>query len=171
MITSQNETFQARPPDKSKVSVKNCNSEEKYNNMEIEGKIIMDLGETGGISKAGNSWKKHEWVLETMGQYPRKVKFHLFGDRADTIRFDLMKTYKIQVDVESREFNGRWYTDLNCYQAQEVGEMAPGEPAPGYGMNPGYAAPQATPGFAPQQPAGPAPFSPAENDSSDDLPF
>lgn len=129
--------------------------------MEIEGKIILDLGETGGISKAGNNWKKHEWVLETLGQYPRKVKFHVFGDRADNIRFELMKNYKIQVDVESREFNGRWYTDLNCYNAQEVGENAQQV----YGNAPGYVDPAAT------QQAAPAPFAALDHDESDDLPF
>ena len=53
--------------------------------MEIEGKIILDLGMQSGVSKAGNQWKKKEYVLETFGQYPRKVKFTVFGDRVDTI--------------------------------------------------------------------------------------
>lgn len=43
--------------------------------MEITGKIIIDLQEQSGVSKAGNNWKKHEYVLETQETYPRKVKF------------------------------------------------------------------------------------------------
>lgn len=39
--------------------------------MEIEGKIIRDLPLQEGVSRAGNPWKKKEWVLETFGQYPR----------------------------------------------------------------------------------------------------
>lgn len=88
--------------------------------MEIEGMIIRDLGETGGVSKAGNQWKKHEWVLETTSNFPRKVKFHVFGDRADTIKFELGKSYVLSVDIESREFNERWYTDVSVYAARQV---------------------------------------------------
>ena len=40
--------------------------------MEITGKIIQVLPEVGGISKAGNEWKKQEYVLETHDQYPKK---------------------------------------------------------------------------------------------------
>lgn len=89
--------------------------------MEIEGKIILDLPEEGGTSKAGNLWRKKSWVLETFGQYPRKVKFDLFGDRIDQVRLEAGKSYKVSVDAESHEFNGRWYTDLRAYAAQEMG--------------------------------------------------
>ena len=41
--------------------------------MEITGKIIQVLPEVGGVSKAGNEWKKQEYVLETHDQYPKKV--------------------------------------------------------------------------------------------------
>ena len=60
-------------------------------------------------------------MLETFGQYPRKVKFDLFGDRIDQVRLEAGKSYKVSVDAESREFNGRWYTDLRAYAAQEMG--------------------------------------------------
>ena len=51
--------------------------------MEITGKIIVALPEQPGVSKAGNQWKKREYVLETLENYPKKVHFDLFGDRAD----------------------------------------------------------------------------------------
>ena len=88
--------------------------------MEIEGRIIQDLGIQSGTSKAGNPWKKRELVLETFGSYPRKVKFHIFGDRVDTIRLEQGRDYILSFDLESREFNGRWYTDVNVYQARET---------------------------------------------------
>ena len=48
--------------------------------MEIKGTIIAALPETSGVSKAGNQWKKKEYVLEnTDSQYPRKVAFTCFG--------------------------------------------------------------------------------------------
>lgn len=90
--------------------------------MEIKGKIILDLPMQEGISKAGNAWKKKEWVMETIDTpYPRKVKFHLFGDRADNVHLELGKSYTLQCEVESREFNGRWYTDVAGLSATEIG--------------------------------------------------
>lgn len=99
--------------------------------MEIEGRIIMELPKQEGTSKAGNPWKKREWVLETLNtQYPRKVKFHVFGDRSDTIGIEVGKDYALSFDVESREFNGRWYTDVSVYQARELSQNS--QPAGNY---------------------------------------
>ncbi len=107
--------------------------------MEIEGRIILDLPLQTGTSKAGKPWKKKEWVLETFGSYPRKVKFHIFGDRVDTIRLEPGKDYVLSFDLESREFNGKWYTDVSVYQARDyVPQGYPqGAPAasPGYGIS------------------------------------
>ncbi|MCM1429231.1 MAG: DUF3127 domain-containing protein [Clostridium sp.] len=139
--------------------------------MELEGKIIFDLGKTEGTSKMGNHWQKREWVLETLNtNYPRKVKFHVFGDKADQMIFEPGKNYAISFDVESREFNGRWYTDISCY-AMRLLEGAPAGAnfAP---QNAGFsnaAAPS-------QQPANfgnpqPQDFAMPAGDQSDDLPF
>ncbi len=134
--------------------------------MELEGKIILDLPEEGGTSKAGNIWRKKSWVLETFSQYPRKVKFDTFGDRVDTLRFEVGKSYKVSVDAESREFNGRWYTDLRAFASQEIGA-----PDPMDGQQP-FAQQPAAP-FGGTQPATSAPIDPfagGANDT-DDLPF
>lgn len=158
--------------------------------MEIDGKIILDLGMQSGISKAGNQWKKKEWVLETFGQYPRKVKFHVFGDKADTMNIEVGNSYTLSVDVESREFNDRWYTDISCYAVRPF--VPGGAPQPGAYPQQGYpqqgypqqpyapqaAAPQPYGPQAAPQPFGGDAFPPAPTpagydagDSTDDLPF
>lgn len=136
--------------------------------MELEGTIVLDLPKQEGTSKAGNHWQKKEWVLETPGQYPRKVKFHVFGDKADNLLFEVGKSYVVSFDLESREFNGRWYTDVSVYAMRPSGAEAP--------AGGGYAQPQqftqAAAAQAPVAPAAPAidPFAGA-NDNTDDLPF
>ena len=147
--------------------------------MEIEGKIILDLGLTSGTSKAGNPWKKREWVLETFGTYPKKVKFHVFGDRVDMMNIEVGRDYTLSFDIESREFNGRWYTDISVYKCAPYGQQAmegQGQPYPGAGMGgyPGSMPPQQPPmgGMPfgqPAQPAAPYDFQP--DDNGDDLPF
>lgn len=159
--------------------------------MELDGKIIMDLGMQQGTSKAGRDWKKKEWVLETFGQYPRKVKFHIFGDKADTIALEVGQSYTLSIDVESREFNDRWYTDVSCYAARPYAPQGAPQPAgyPQPGAYPQQPAGYPQPGGYPQQPQAyqqpaPQPFgsqfppSPAAGaayepsaDATDDLPF
>lgn len=136
--------------------------------MEIEGKIILDLPEEGGTSKAGNLWRKKSWVLETFGQYPRKVKFDLFGDRIDQVRLEAGKSYKVSVDAESREFNGRWYTDLRAYAAQEMGApLMQQAPAQQFGSATAAPAAPADPFAAAAAPAA----DPFASGDTDDLPF
>lgn len=149
--------------------------------MELEGKIILELPEVGGVSKAGNTWRKKGWVLETFGNYPRKVKFDVFGDRIDTMPFTVGMDYVVSVDAESREFNEKWYTDLRAFASRpyQPGMETAGQP----GINAGM------PQSAPQQPYGqpqfaqapsPGPVSPAmpgytpdiaAGSDSDELPF
>ncbi len=97
--------------------------------MEIKGKIIFALPEQGGTSKAGNAWRKREYVLETQETYPKKVCFNLFGDRIDQYPMAVGEDVTVSFDLESREFNGRWYTDVRAYKVEKGGAAAPAAPA------------------------------------------
>ena len=144
--------------------------------MELIGKIIQILPLQEGVSKAGNPWKKQEYILETLGtQYPRKVCFNLFGDNVDKFPMQVGQDVTVSIDIESREFNGRWYTDVRAWNVLNGGQLA-GAPAPGFAAAPTQPAAPA-PGFAsaPAQPApqaAPAQPSPAAIPTpADDLPF
>lgn len=139
--------------------------------MEFQGKVIQFLGEKTGTSKVGNPWKKKEWVVETFGQYPRKVKVQCFGDRSDTLNLEPGKDYTLYVDLESREFNGNWYTDVSVYRVEEYNGQQNqfNQPQPNVYQNP-----QQQGGFnnAPYQaPAAPFGGDLSANDSDEDLPF
>lgn len=88
--------------------------------MEITGKIILALPEISGTSKAGNAWKKREYVLETQEQYPKKVHFDFFGERADQYPLSIGDIVKLSFDIESREYNGRWFTSIRGWKADKV---------------------------------------------------
>lgn len=119
--------------------------------MEIKGKIIVALPEQSGVSKSGNNWKKREYVLETMETYPKKVHFDLFGDRADQYPLNVGEVVTLSFDIESREYNGRWFTSIRGWKVDK--DQAPAPPM-------GAPAPAADP-LAPQ-------FGPT---SDDDIPF
>lgn len=93
--------------------------------MEITGKIIAAMPEVSGVSSRGNTWKKREYVLEnTEGQFARKIAFTCFGENADRIQLEVGQEVKIYFDIESREFNGRWYTDLRAWRAEPLAAAA-----------------------------------------------
>ena len=107
--------------------------------MEISGKIIQVLPEQGGVSKtSGKEWKLQAYVLETQEQYPRKVHFEVFGEdriKANPCQLDDIVT--VSFDIESREFNGRWYTDVRAWRIEPAGQqqmpqapVAPSAPLP-----------------------------------------
>lgn len=99
--------------------------------MEITGKIIQVLPEQGGVSKtSGKDWKLQAYVLETQEQYPKKVHFELFGDdriKSNQCNIDDMVT--VSFDIESREYNGRWYTSVRAWRVvdAELTQEAPKE--------------------------------------------
>ena len=139
--------------------------------MDIKGKIIQKMDPVGGVSKAGNQWKKQEYVMETLDSYPKKVKFDFFGDRADQYPLEVGDIITLSYDIESREFNGRWYTDIRGFKAvKEDPAMAGAAPTP-YNPAPGAPAPAPMDGGM----AAPAP-APMDNtfdqgNVGDDLPF
>ena len=89
--------------------------------MEISGKIIQVLPEQGGVGKtSGKAWKMQAYVLETQEQYPRKVHFEVFGeDRIKANPCQLDDVVTVSFDIESREFNGRWYTSVRAWKIQQ----------------------------------------------------
>ena len=137
--------------------------------MDIKGKIIQKMDPVGGVSKAGNQWKKQEYVLETLDSYPKKVKFDFFGDRADQFPLEVGDIITLSYDIESREFNGRWYTDIRGFRAMKEDPNAVGTPAAAPYPAPGEPAP--APG-AEGMPAPPPPETTFDQaGAGDDLPF
>ncbi len=143
--------------------------------MEIVGKIIQALPEQGGTSKNGNPWKLQAYVLETQEQYPRKVCFEIFGeDRIKNNPCKIDDVVTVSFDLESREFNGRWYTSVRAWKVQQGAQAAAAPAQVSYQPAPAAAAPAAQPVAQPAAPAAPAADTAtfdASSDPSSDLPF
>jgi hypothetical protein len=88
--------------------------------MEVVGKIIQVLPEQEGVGRNGNPWKVQPYVLETLDQYPRKVYFEVFGEeRIKQNPCEIDRLVTVSFDIESREFNGRWYTSIRAWRIQQ----------------------------------------------------
>ena len=88
--------------------------------MEIVGTIIQILPRQAGVSKQGNPWEVQPFVLETHDPYnPRKVYIEIFGsNRIKDNPLDIDHVVTVSYDLESREFNGRWYTSVRAWRVQ-----------------------------------------------------
>lgn len=93
--------------------------------MEIKGKIIQKFDLQSGTSKAGNPWKKQNYLLETLDTYPKKIYFDFFGDRADQYPLNVGDMINLSFDIESREYQGRYYTDIRGWKAEKLDANAP----------------------------------------------
>lgn len=134
--------------------------------MELKGIISAVLDRKSGTSARGN-WMKQDFVLEIPGQYPRHLCFTVFGEEK-LKSFDLHKgdAVLVKFDVDSHEYNGKWYNDITAYNVTKEGTQQPVQQP-----TPRSAQPQSS--NQPQQTAS-APvdaFAQPENNGQDNLPF
>ncbi len=140
--------------------------------LELEGTLRQKLGVQSGTSARGQ-WAKQEFILEFPdGNFTAQACFTAWGQDkvAELDKYQVGDRIKVSFNLKAREYNGRWYNDLQIWRLAPAGQASAAPSAP---TQPAY--PQA-PVSAPQPPAfetAPAPTlddMPGE-DNSDDLPF
>lgn len=158
--------------------------------MEVKGKVILVLPIQEGISKNNKPWKKASIVIETEGQYPKKIAMDSLKNAEEFAKLTPGTAGAFHIEVSSNEFNGRWYTSVNCYK-WETASPYPQQPLPyGQPMQGAYP-PQGAGAFYGQQTAAPVnpqsatptldsmgvqgyqqmPQTPPAQNGDDDLPF
>jgi hypothetical protein len=95
--------------------------------LQITGKVIDILEEQSGTGKNG-TWRKQEFILETPGQYPKQVCVVQWGDNIDKFGIEQGETLTAHIDIQSREYNGRWYTDVKAWKVERGADTADGPP-------------------------------------------
>ena len=95
--------------------------------MEIKGKIIEILPEKSGQS-ANGEWRKQEYILETDSNYPKKICFIAWWDKIGEYNLQKDENVEVSVDLESREYNGSWYTYVKAWKVCKDGMNSNNEP-------------------------------------------
>ena len=133
----------------------------KQNRMEITGKVVRLGGLTEGTSARG-PWRKQDLIIETDEQYPKTVCLTCWTNKIDEIQKMVPgQMVKAQIDISSREFNGKWYTDVRVWRFEPVTATAPvQQPVEQYQHQ--------TP---PVNTGGPEEFFGNDSNNGDDLPF
>ena len=132
--------------------------------LELEGTIRQKLGVQSGTSARG-AWAKQEFILEFPdGNYTSQDCFTAWGqDKVQELdKYQTGDRVKVSFNLRSREYNGRWYNDLQIWRIAPAGSDTPQQPVAA------AAVPQ-----APAYQTPPAPSiddMPADN-PEDDLPF
>lgn len=94
--------------------------------MELSGKIFKVMPLETGEGKNG-VWKKQQIIIETTSdKYPKKVAVQLWGDLTDK-GFQEGAEISVEFDVESREYNGKWYTDAKGWRINKNTSYAPAQ--------------------------------------------
>ena len=132
--------------------------------MEITGKVVRLGGLTEGTSAKG-PWRKQDLIIETDEQYPKTVCLTCWTNQINEIQgMTPGQLIKAQIDISSREFNGKWYTDVRVWRFDPVTANAPvaQQPAP-------QVVHQTPPPAAPA--GGPEDYFGSDSSNGDDLPF
>ena len=89
--------------------------------LEIQGKIVHILEKQSGEGRNG-PWQKQEFVIEThKEQYPKKICMNLWGDKTSALeRLNVGDEIRAKFNIESREYNGRWYTDIKAWMIEPL---------------------------------------------------
>jgi len=92
--------------------------------LELSGQVVKLLPEQSGQSQRG-PWKKRDFILETNEQYPKKVAITCWGEKVDEISsLNPGTPVTVGINIESREYNDRWYTDIKAWRI-DVGGSQP----------------------------------------------
>ena len=129
--------------------------------LELEGTLRQKLAAQSGASARG-PWVKQEFILEYPdGNFTAQAFFTAFGqDKVQELgKYQVGDRVKVSFNIKSREFNGRWYTDLQIWRIAPAGQA---QAAP--------AAPAAEPVPAPSAPVPPPPAPAAPAPTLDDMP-
>ena len=85
--------------------------------MQLKATLIQLLPLQNGMGKNGQ-WKKQDIIVETDGQYPKKVSVSIWGDKINETQLQIGNSLTISYELESREFNNRWYTDVKAFKIE-----------------------------------------------------
>ncbi len=89
--------------------------------MEVKGRLVKVLPVQTGQGKNGE-WKKQDFIIEVEGTYPKKVCITAWGDKINVASLMEGSMVSASIDIESREFNGKWYTNVTAWKVDVAGD-------------------------------------------------
>lgn len=93
--------------------------------MEFEGKVLKILEPTSGQTARG-TWERQVVVFEQPNkQYGKEIAVTFMNKAQEVSNLRVGESYIISFDIESREYQGRWYTDVRAWRVQSTQQTPP----------------------------------------------
>lgn len=90
--------------------------------MELQGIIVKKLDKQSGAS-ANGGWQKREFIISVGDKYPKQVCLSVWGERCDELEnIQIGDTVTAELEISSREYNGRWYTEVRVWKFQNINQ-------------------------------------------------
>ncbi len=103
--------------------------------MDFEGKVVEIFPARSGVSKASNNnWTSQDVLFEVLPQtqYPRRILVSFFNKADEVARLSVGGEFTVSIDINAREYNGRWYNDIRAWRVQPKQAAQPQQAAPAY---------------------------------------
>jgi hypothetical protein len=89
--------------------------------MKLIAKVLQLLEPQIGTKKDGTPYKKESFIVETVEMYPKKIQVYSFSNFDPQVN----EIVEMFVDIASREYNGKWYTDVTVKRVVQKSEPIP----------------------------------------------
>ena len=93
--------------------------------LKVKGRITKVLPVENGTNKAGKEWQKQGFVIDTEAKFNPEVCFSLFGEDKIEMLKNFVEGEEVEVsfNVSSREFNGKYYHNLDAWKITSTGTV------------------------------------------------
>jgi len=83
--------------------------------MQLIGKLANVLPEVKGNGKNG-TWSKKDIIISTDDRYPKNICISIWGEKINLSNYKIGDVLIIDVDIESKEYNSRWFTEIKAWR-------------------------------------------------------
>lgn len=85
--------------------------------MEIQGTLKQILPIESGESKLGKTWQKQTIIIETADAYPKQIAVEVSEKALSRLQdYSEGMTITCSINIESREYNGWWFTSVKAWK-------------------------------------------------------
>lgn len=89
--------------------------------MIVKGKLKKLLPEISGINKAGNEWKKQDFIIDTGAQYNPELCISTFKENIDTIKNISIGSYiEVEINLYSKAYNDKYFHNVSAWKIDVV---------------------------------------------------
>ena len=90
---------------------------------EAEGKILVELPSTGGVTRDGKDREKREYIMETSERYHSKMRFSVCSfDGPVENPPKVGDKIRVNFTVEAREYKGNWYNEVRAHRTENINQ-------------------------------------------------